>query len=121
MVLTDLIAVVMLSTWFLTVSEYKEKLINFGKTAFNLIAITGAATIVLSFVFYNTAQIAAKDYGNVVNWYEDVRYEEVMTNSADQKVEIQKFYSLMAQNPKELSRREYYKLKSQYRAVIYTK
>lgn len=121
MILTDLMAAVMLGTWFLTLTEYKDKLINLGKTTFNFVAITGVATIVLSFIFYNTAQIAVKDYGNVVEWYDDVRYADIKTSSMSQKEEIQKFYSLMAQSPKELSRRDYHKLESQYKSAIYTK
>lgn len=121
MILTDLIAAMMMGTWFLTLSEYKDKLIRLGQTAFVLVSITGVGTIALAYIFYSTAEIATQNYQNVVGWYEDVRIEEIRHPSASKNKEIHKFYEIMAGNPNQLTRREYFKLKAQYQSVIHTK
>lgn len=121
MIYNDILALAMIGTWLLTIDEYKAKLLTWGRSAFTLLAVTGVATICITYVFYSTAQIASKDYGQVVGWYENVRTAEVREPSEKQEKEIRKFYTIMAQNPKELSRREYYKLETQYKNVIYTK
>ena len=121
MILGDILALAMVGTWLLALDEYKAKLLAWGRTTFTLLAITGVATIIISYVFYSTAQIASKDYGQVVDWYETVRIAEISEPSEKKEQEIRKFYTIMAQNPKELSRREFYKLQTQYKNVIYTK
>lgn len=121
MILGDILALAMVGTWLLALDEYKAKLLAQGRTTFTLLAITGVATIIISYVFYSTAQIASKDYGQVVGWYETVRIAEISGPSEKKEQEIRKFYTIMAQNPKELSHREFYKLKTQYKNVIYTK
>ena len=121
MIMTDLLLVAMLGTWLLSLDEYKDKIMPFGKKVFKLVSITGVATIILSYVFYSMAQIALKDYGNVISWYEDVRIIEMSEPSAQQKEEVRAFYKIMASNPEKLTRREYLKLKSQYKSVIHTK
>lgn len=77
MILGDILALAMVGTWLLALDEYKAKLLAWGRTTFTLLAITGVATIIISYVFYSTAQIASKDYGQVVGWYETVRIAEI--------------------------------------------
>lgn len=121
MILNDILAIAMIGTWLLTLDEYKAKFLAWGRSAFTWLAFTGVATICITYIFYSMAQIASKDYGQVVDWYENVRLAEIREPSEKQEKEIRKFYTIMAQNPKELSRREYYKLQMQYKNVIYTK
>lgn len=121
MIFTDLIAAMMMGTWFLTLSEYKNKLIRFGQTAFTLVTIIGVGTITLAYIFYSTAEIATQNYQNVVGWHEDVRIEHIRHPSTSKEAEIRKFYEIMASNPDQLTRREYYKLKTQHQMVLYTK
>ena len=60
MILGDILALAMVGTWLLALDEYKAKLLAWGRTTFTLLAITGVATIIISYVFYSTAQIASK-------------------------------------------------------------
>ena len=53
MILGDILALAMVGTWLLALDEYKAKLLAWGRTTFTLLAITGVATIIISYVFYS--------------------------------------------------------------------
>lgn len=49
MILGDILALAMVGTWLLALDEYKAKLLAWGRTTFTLLAITGVATIIISY------------------------------------------------------------------------
>lgn len=120
LIMADLIALILCGAATLTVNEYKARIEALGKHAYRIAMSTSIALVCLSYVVYSSSALPAAKYAKVVDMYEDVQVVEVRSKKHSQLKHVHAFYEVLDNNPKELSCRQFTKLKAEYRKVMYS-
>ena len=118
LIMVDFLGLVLCGAVSITVSEYKARIDALGQHAFRIAMASSIALVGITYVLFLSSSLPASDYAKAINMIEDVNIVEMRSKKSVQLKHVHAFYEVLDNNPKELSRRQFYKLKAEHRNVM---